>query len=335
MDKKYDVAALGEYLIDVIITSPSDAAAVAMTGNAGGAPVNVLSAVTRLGRTGAYLGKLSRDPFGTYLARVMKENGVDSSGVVYTDDHTTLAIVALDEKGDRSFTFYRENTADVNYSFDEVDLDVVEQSRIFHFGSVSMTSQPSRDATLKTAEYAKKRGVKVSFDPNLRPALWGDIEKARPCIEAGLALADYVKVADEELEYLTGTADPEAGAEILLERYHPELLCVTMGAKGCALFCGEVRCYEPTYDVKTVDTTGSGDAFWGAVLAWLAERECGLAGIDKKTLSELARFANAAGSLCSAKYGAIGAMPDRKSILACMEADHRLILCQGGLYNAV
>ena len=326
MERRFDVTALGECLLDVIVTSGVDDANVKMEGNAGGAPVNVLAALSKLGRSTAYLGKLSHDAFGSFLKNVILQNNIDTSGVAFTDDPTTLAIVALDKNGDRNFSFYREDTADVNYRSDEIDRDVIRSSRIFHFGSVSMTSEPSRTATLEAAREAKRSGVRVSFDPNLRPTLWNDVEDAREFILEGMKLADYLKLSEEELVYVTGSSDYLDAGKKLIGEYGIALLTVTLGPKGCICITEDQDCYEPTYDVHTIDTTGSGDAFWGAFLSKIIEFDCNVEGIDREGLSDIAKFANAAGSLCSTKHGAIGAMVDRESIEKCMAEVPRLII---------
>ena len=324
MTKRFDVVSTGECLIDVLLQGSQQTNAVQMVGNAGGAPVNVLAALTKLGCTAAYLAKLSTDAFGKFLLRIIEKNNINTEGIVYAQDHTTLAMVSLNEKGDRDFSFYRENTADVNYTAQEVNTDVILASKIFHFGSVSMVNDPSRTATLWAARFARDNGVKVSFDPNLRPALWGDVEVARPWIEEGLKLADYVKVSEEELVFLTGKTDFRAGAKELLEKYPIAFLAVTLGADGCACFAGEHSVYEPTYDTKCVDTTGSGDACWGAMLSRLVAMEEQVQTLGEQELRELALFANAAGSLCASRYGAIFAMGTRQEIEACMNEVPRL-----------
>lgn len=325
MTKRFDVVSTGECLIDVLLKTGKESSSVQMTGNAGGAPVNVLAALSRLNCSTSYLGKISRDAFGQYLIRVMQENGIDTSGVVLTDDQTTLAMVSLNEKGDRDFSFYREGTADVNYSKEDVNTDIIRDAKVFHFGSVSMVSEPSRTATLWAAKYAKECGVKVSFDPNLRPVLWKDPENARPWIEEGLAVADYVKVSEEELVYLTGTADNLEGARELLRKYPITFLAVTLGPKGCACFSGDACAYEQTYDTNCIDTTGSGDACWGAILSCLVECSDSGRNLSREALAEIAQFGNAAGALCASKHGAIYSMATKEEILECMRRAPRLV----------
>ena len=324
MTKQFDVVSTGECLIDVLLHEDLETNSVKMIGNAGGAPVNVLVALSHLNRSTAYLGKLSKDAFGKYLLRIIKEHDIDTSGIVFTEDHTTLAMVSLSDAGDRDFTFYRQNTADVNYCEADVNLDVINASKIFHFGSVSMTTEPSRSATLLAAKFARENGVKVSFDPNLRPALWDDVANAKPWIVEGLKLADYVKVSEEELSYLTGTDDHIKGAQMLLAEYNFEYLAVTLGADGYACFANGQYVFEPTYQNKCVDTTGSGDACWGATLSRLIEKDCNISNITKEDLHNIACYANAAGSLCASKHGAIYAMATAQEIEQCIRTAPRL-----------
>lgn len=324
MTKQFDVVSTGECLIDVLMQEDRQNHRMTMVGNAGGAPVNVLVALSHLNHSTAYLGKLSKDAGGAYLLEIIREHGINTRGIVFTDDKTTLAMVSLNAEGDRDFSFYRQNTADVNYCPEEVNLDVIRQGRVFHFGSVSMTTEPSRSATLYGARYAREQGVKVSFDPNLRPVLWDDLDQARHWIREGFQVADYVKVSEEELELLTGKTDILEGARELLEAYHFQFLSVTLGAKGCICFANGTYGYEKTYATNCIDTTGSGDAAWGATLSCLVRLGNRVAHLSREDLREIARFANAAGALCASKHGAIYAMPTLEEIQQCMEKIPRL-----------
>ncbi len=325
MNKYFDVVALGESLVDVLINYKTGDDATKMIGNAGGAPLNVLIALSKLSKETSFLGKVSRDVFGGYLLSTMQDNGVDSSGVVHTDLLTSLAMVHLDDKGNRSFSFYRTNTADINYQQSEIDKSIIDKAKIFHFGSVSMTDEPCRTATIEAAKYAKAKGVKVSFDPNLRLNLWSDKNDALQFICKGLEIADYVKMSDEEVSFITGEEDYKKGAEILLEKYNFELLSVTLGSNGAACYCNNLCCFHNTYDTDCVDTTGSGDASWGATLYKILEVDCNLKSVDENTLSDFVNFANAAGSICASKFGAIKAMPTKEEIYECMNSVPLLI----------
>ncbi|MBC8535807.1 PfkB family carbohydrate kinase [Feifania hominis] len=314
MEKTYDIVALGECLVDFISTAQGEK--LFLEGNPGGAPANVLAAASRLGRHTAFIGKLGDDGFGHFLNRALKQAGVGTGGVVFTKEHpTTLAMVTLDEDGNRDFSFYRERTADVMLRPEEIDWKLIETTRIFHFGSVSMTAEPSRGATLAAAQRAREAGAVVSFDPNLREPLWGSLEQAKESILQGMALADVVKLSGEELVFLTG-GEGEAAMRQLAQQCDTKILTVTLAAQGCLCLAGGAFYESRTYDVKAIDTTGAGDAFWGAFLSRLTG--AGIPG--EQELLQILDFANAAGSLTTTRKGAIPAMPDEEQIRACMRS---------------
>jgi fructokinase len=310
MNKIYDITAVGESLIDVVVKR-DNSGGLSMEGNPGGAPLNAMAAATKLGCSAAFIGKLSTDSFGRLLLDTIRSSGISDEGVVFTNSEpTTLAIVTLDSRGDRSFSFYREHTADVELQSSEINLDLIKRSCILHFGSVSMTCEPSRSATLSAAKFAKENGVLVSYDPNLRERLWDNLGEARMVILEGMELADIVKVSEEELLFLTGTDDITAGAKRLMERYSMKILAVTLGAKGAIVFGNGICSAQPTYDkVKTIDTTGAGDAFWGAFLRCVVKSEKSITELTQEDLESFLDFANAAGSISTTKLGAIPALP--------------------------
>jgi Sugar kinases, ribokinase family len=321
----YDIAAIGESLIDFTPAGKSGLGQDLFSKNPGGAPANVLAMASILGLKTAFIGKVGNDAFGHFLRDTMVGAGIDCRNLVFDDErNTTLAFVTLDEKGDRSFSFYRDGAADVNLSNDEVDLSIAENARIFHFGSVSMTHEKSRCATLEAVKCAKKSGAIISYDPNYRPLLWKDSKKAVEVMGGALELADIVKVSDYEVELLSGREDPA----FFFER-GVKLLIVTRGAKGASAYTPYRSLTLPTYDVKTVDTTGAGDAFYGAFLTTLIS-EChissgkDLVALDEKQLERLLKFSNAAGSLATMGYGAIPAMPRKKEIEACIASEKLL-----------
>lgn len=321
---KYDVSALGECLIDFVGDS-SHPGKLRLEGNAGGAPANVLACLSRLGKKTAFIGKVGADGFGRFLFEELKKAGIDVANMIFTDKHpTTVAVVTLDETGNRSFGFYRERTADVMLDKSETNFSVIGESRVFHFGSVSMTAQPSRGATLSAAEYANAHGVLVSYDPNLRESLWQSLDEAREVILQGMAFADIVKVSGEELEFLTGEADVSAGLELLYERYKPQLIAVTLGAQGCVCRCAAGQVKSLAYDVPCVDTTGAGDSFLGALLYGVLNLGRRLDCIELSELEGLLDFANACGSLTTTRKGAIPAMPALEEIIACMQSTPRV-----------
>ena len=314
----FDITAIGELLIDFTPAGQSERGELLFARIPGGAPANVLAAAAKLGSRTAFLGKVGADAFGSFLRGTLNSLGVCTEGLLANPDvHTTLAFVQLDEHGDRSFSFYRKPGADVTLEFSEVRLDLVDESRVLHFGAVSLTDEPSRTATLETAAYAKRRGKLVSCDPNFRAPLWDSAENAKAQMLRGLALADIVKVSGEELELLTGTSDPERGSA-LLAGYGPSLVFVSLGGDGAFCRRGELTARLPAYDVQTVDTNGAGDSFFGAVLHRLAGKSLGeLRALTREELEDILSYGNAAGSLTTTRRGSIPALPDEAEIEAC------------------
>ncbi|RGB69737.1 MULTISPECIES: carbohydrate kinase family protein [Oscillospiraceae] len=306
----YDLVALGELLIDFAPVGERSYQA-----NAGGAPANVLAALSRLGGRTAFIGMVGEDDFGAMLRADIERAGIDARGLKATREApTTLAFVNLDERGDRSFTFIRNPGADLLLREEDVDLSLIGQAKIFHFGSVSLTGGPARGATLYAARWAKEHGITVSYDPNLRPLLWKGLDEAKEVILSAMGLADILKISEEELLFLTGTSDFEAGSQ-LLSGWGPKIVFVTLGAQGCFYRypggCGTL----PTFAVKAVDTTGAGDAFFGGVLSKISatgfENVCGY---SREAFEEVVRFGNGVGSYVTTRKGAIPAMPDLATV---------------------
>jgi fructokinase len=314
---KADIVALGECLIDFLLTESADKSKLLLEGRAGGAPANVLAMAAKLGSSAAFIGKVGRDAFGDYLLRCIGQSGVHTGAMVRGGEPTTLAMVALDEKGNRSFSFYRSQTADVMLHQREVDMEWIEGCRIFHFGSVSMTASPAKETTLAAAGRAKSKGARLSFDPNYRPPLWADAQTALLAMRQGLELADYVKLSDDEAVMLAGERDPEKAAAALAERYGFRFLAVTLGPAGCIGVSRAARVLLPTYDVTTVDTTGAGDAFWGAVLHRLLRADKGA--LRETAVADILAFGNAAGALATTRHGAIAAQPTEEEINCCIK----------------
>lgn len=312
-----DLAAIGELLIDFTPSGKSDQGNPLFGCNPGGAPANVLAAITRLGGTGAFIGKVGSDTFGSFLSDTLKNNGIDDKGLMFDPKvNTTLAFVHLSETGDRSFSFYRDPGADMMLSFEDVDKDIIKNARAFHFGSVSMTHEPSRTATLESASCARAMGKTVSYDPNLRPALWNSLDEAKEVILKGMEFADILKISEEELTFLTGETDLEKGADHLADLYSGRILLVTLGSEGC--FFGMDGRYDrlSTYDVKTIDTTGAGDAFLGGFLFKIKPYFGRLQELTFEELHDAVDFANAVGSLATTRKGAIPAMPRLEEVMA-------------------
>lgn len=304
-----EVIALGELLIDFTPAGKSEKANQLFETNPGGAPANVLAALARLGKKTAFIGKVGADQFGRYLHDVLTGLGIDTAGLRMTEEaRTTLAFVHLAADGDRSFSFYRDPGADVLLRADEIDPDLFQRARFFHFGSNSLTAEPARSATRKAIELAKAHQLAISFDPNIRFPLWREPQLIKEQIAACLAHVDYLKLSREELAYLTDCSDLDAGTLALYKTYGIRLIFVTLGAEGCYYRMGEQVGVQAGYRVETVDTTGAGDAFCGAVLYQLL----GLpdpAACTMEQLAEIVAFANAAGALSTTQKGAIPAMP--------------------------
>lgn len=308
-----DITAVGEILIDLTQCGVNDQGIPVFAANPGGAPANLAVAAARLGASTAYIGKVGADSFGTFLRNTLVENRVDVSGMV-TDaaSHTTLAVVALDKAGERTFSFYRDPSADVNLRADEIDPEQLKNTRFLHFGSVSLTTEPARSATLHAAQTAKAMGAIISYDPNYRPSLWPDERTAVERMLEPLGLVDVLKVSDEELPLLTGTSDPEAGAQILADQ-GIRLVLVTLGANGaCYRFDGHTG-HVPGVKCVVGDTNGAGDTFFGAALAQLAQ----LPDLDALTVPRLEAIvaaANKAASITTSRHGAIPAMPTQEEV---------------------
>ena len=302
-----DVTAIGEILIDLTQTGVNAAGVPQFSANPGGAPANVAVAAARLGAESAFWGKVGDDGFGAYLRRVLADNGVDQTGLRTGSRPTTMAVVSVDETGERSFRFLRG--ADRDICPEEVDEDAVFKTKILHFGSVSLTAGMSRSATIFAARTAHRNGGLVSYDPNYRPALWANQAEAAEWMTIPLPLVDIIKLSEEELPLLTGTTDLEEGTRILEER-GLSLIMVTLGGEG--VFCrwkGE-GWHQPGIPVKVADTNGAGDTFLGAVLSRLCARgEKPLEGLTRAELKDVLAFANRAAAFTCSRSGAIPAMP--------------------------
>ncbi len=317
MSKKYDVVALGELLMDFTENGVSPQGNTLFEANPGGAPCNVLAMLQKLGRRTAFVGKVGDDMFGRTLRAVAEGAGIDMRGLlVDRDARTTLAFVKTLPGGDRDFSFYRNPGADMALRAGELPLELIESARIFHFGTLSMTHPGVREATVCAVEAAKAAGALISFDPNLRPPLWRSDDEARACIAWGLSHADVVKIADNELEFMTGETDFDAGAAALYAG-HPNirLLNVTAGPDGSHAYYEGRHVYVPGVTLGgTVETTGAGDTFCACVLHHVLDR--GVDGLTDADLASMLRFANAAAYLVTTKKGAIRSMPERAEVEA-------------------
>ena len=313
--KRFDVTALGELLIDFTENGRSGQGNALFEANPGGAPCNVLAMLKKLGRSCAFVGKVGDDMFGHLLRDVAAEAGICMDHLVFDKDvRTTLAFVKTFENGDRDFSFYRNPGADMMLTEDELPLDVIADSRIFHFGTLSMTHEGVRRATCKAIDHAKAGGAVISFDPNLRPPLWDSLEEAKAQIAYGLARCDVLKIADNELEFMTGETDFDKGAAILRGKYpNIRLFNVTAGAEGSYSYYGDERVFVPACKLGgTIETTGAGDTFCASVLNFVLAH--GLDGLTVDDLTQMLRFANTAAYLVTTRKGAIRSMPERDEV---------------------
>lgn len=308
----FDVTALGELLIDFTPAGISTQGNICFERNPGGAPANVLACISKLGGKTAFIGKVGNDMFGHYLAGILKQYNIDTTGLKFsTQANTTLAFVQLDQTGDRSFSFYRNPGADTMLDPSEIDYKLIRDSRVFHLGSLSLTDEPSRSATLAALKSAKENACIISYDPNLRPALWKSLQQASEEICSVLGFADILKISEEELEFITGKTDLKKGSFELYDRYGIQVILVTRGAKGCYFRLKEETGSAPAFTGHAVvDTTGAGDAFLGGFLfSFLSQGTGRLDELDRTTLEQTVLFSNAVACLCTTRKGAIPAMP--------------------------
>jgi fructokinase len=308
-----DFITFGELLIDFTPSGEQGGQKLFMQ-NAGGAVANVVVAMKNFGISSAFTGMVGNDAFGHYLKDIMKSKGVDTSGLVMSDIYnTTLAFVHLFPNGDRDFSFYRKPGADIMYSSDMINEEAIRQARIFHFGSLSLTDEPARSATLKMLEIAKDAGLVVSYDPNYRAPLWSDEETAKEMMLGGMKYADILKISDNEIDFLFGKMPYEEAARMLLDR-GIKLVFITMGSEG-AIYANAagVGKAEP-FAAKAVDATGAGDCFTGGVLSQFLKSGKTLEALTLDDIAGFARFANAAASICVEGKGGIPSMPSLDSV---------------------
>lgn len=312
--KSYDVTALGELLIDFTENGQSGQGNPLFEANPGGAPCNVLAMLSKLGHKTAFIGKVGKDFFGEQLKNAIREVGIDASYLKMDEQvHTTLALVHTYPDGDRDFSFYRNPGADMMLTKDEIPEDLLGDTKIFHFGTLSMTHEGVREATKKAIRIAEESGALLSFDPNLRPPLWTSLEDAREQVFYGLAHCQILKISDNEIQWLTGEEDYSAGVEWINGRYQIPLVLVSMGKQGSrAYYKGGMVEAKPFLREDTIETTGAGDTFCGCVLHYVAEH--GLGYLSAENLKEMLLFANAAASIVTTRKGALRVMPTKAEI---------------------
>lgn len=311
--REFDVVALGELLVDFSNKGMSENGNYIFEANPGGAPCNVLSMLQKLDKSTAFIGKVGQDFLGDFLCRVLQEQGIDVANLSRDPKvPTTLAFVSNTPDGDRSFSFYRNPGADMMLRKKDVDCSILENAKIFHFGTLSMTDDEIAKVTKSMVSLAKEKGLMISFDPNLRPPLWADLEQAKVMMDYGMRECDILKISDNEVEFITGMKLEDGILEIR-KKYQPKLLCVTMGKEGSVALYKDmvVRC-DAFLQNHTVDTTGAGDTFMACVLNAVLEN--GLDCFEEKSLKDMLLFANAAASIITTRTGALKVMPKREEV---------------------
>lgn len=314
-NKKYDVVALGELLIDFTENGLSEQGNPLLEANPGGAPCNVLSMLQKLGDKTAFIGKVGNDGFGHLLTKAVQEQGINTTGLVYDNDvHTTLALVLKKENGDRDFAFYRNPGADMNLKEEEVDESLIASSSIFHFGTLSLTDESVKNATQKAVKVAKENGLTITFDPNLREPLWRSLEEAHEQVAWGLQQADVVKISDNEITWFTGMDNYDEGIAFLQKEYpNLKLICLSMGGDGSKAVYRDIHVAYPAFlQEATIETTGAGDTFCACMIHTVLEN--GIDHLDEEKLKEMLKFANAAASLVTTKKGALRVMPTKEEV---------------------
>jgi fructokinase len=312
--KQFDVTALGELLIDFTENGLSNQGNYLLEANPGGAVCNVLAMLTKLGKKTAYIGKVGDDFLGRHLKEVVETVGIDTRNLLLDDQvHTTLAFVHTYPDGDRDFSFYRNPGADMNLRAEEVNEELIAQSKVFHFGSLSMTHPGVREATKKALRIAKEQGCLISYDPNLRPPLWNTLKEAKEQIAFGMTQCDIMKISDNEIQWFTGEEDFDAGIRILQDTYHIPLILLSMGRDGSRAYYRDLRVEAaPFLQKNTIETTGAGDTFCACVINYVLEH--GLEDLREEDLHEMLRYANAAASLITTRKGALRVMPQPEDV---------------------
>ena len=314
----YDVVALGELLIDLTQNGLSAQGNPTLEANPGGAPCNVLALLSKLGHKTAFIGKVGQDGFGDQLEAALVETGISVEGLCRDKAvHTTLAVVHTFADGDRDFSFYRNPGADMRLTTEEVNMELIRQANIFHFGTLSMTDEPVRSATYAAIAEAEKAGILRSFDPNLRPPLWRTLEEAKEQVLYGLAHCDILKISDNEIQWLTGLEDFDAGIRWIQERFPQiRLILLSMGRDGSRAYTGETMAQADGFTVSTIETTGAGDTFFGGILHHVLK--WGLRDYTQDELTQMLTFANAAAAIVTTRKGALRVMPEEAEIQALM-----------------
>jgi fructokinase len=311
-----DIVCLGEALIDMVATVPGLNLVQSPSFNkaAGGAPTNVAAGCALLGGNAGLIAKVGQDSFGEYLRQTLWDAGVDLESFLVTPDYATqLAFVARDERGVPDFAFHVKIAADQALHPDDLDPAYIASGQIFHFGTITLIHEPARSATLHALEIAEDAGLLISLDPNLRAPLWPSLDMALDVMLEVVQRCDLLKVSEEEMRFLTGREDLESGIQALYE-LGPELVAVTRGPWGAAVYNGHEVLELPAYRVPAIDTTGCGDAFVAATLVHLVETSADIADLGREELEDIFSFASAAAAITATAEGAIPALPGREEV---------------------
>ncbi len=311
-----DVVALGELLIDFATQHVDADGYPTMAAHPGGAPANFLAALSRFGAKTALLGKVGTDAFGKMLVDTLNKAGIETRGIVSDDRYfTTLAFVTFDAHGDREFSFSRKPGADTCLTFEELDLRLIDEAKVFHFGTLSLTDEPAREATVRAVAYAREKGKLITYDPNLRKPLWKNLEEAKRQLIWGLSQADVVKISDEEVEFLFGLG-VEEGAQYILDHFPVKLVFVTCGADGCFFKNAVAQGKAPSLsDIHVIDTTGAGDIFGGSAVWKLLQMNTAPEALNEAQMREIVAFACTSAGLSTTRSGGISSVPQYREVL--------------------
>ena len=308
--KRYDAVALGELLIDFTNEGSGTMGNPLFEANPGGAPCNVLSMLSKLHRKTAFIGRVGNDMFGRQLKETLDLVNIDPVGLSFDDKvRTTLAFVSMTKDNDREFSFYRDPGADMMLSKEDVPISLLKDTRLFHFGTLSMSSSLSKEATTTAVSHAREAGALISFDPNIRQALWEDKEMLRSAITYGLSVSDILKFSDDEIVWYTGEEDIDKAAEALKKETGAKLILLTLGKNGSVAYYNDSRVFSKAITCdEVIDATGAGDCFFGCCLDIVLEY--GIDGLDDDRLLRMLSFANKAASIVITRKGALLSMPD-------------------------
>ncbi len=314
MGKTFDIIALGELLVDFTYAGTSENGMTLFEQNPGGAPANMLTAASHMKRKTGFIGKVGTDMHGVFLKQTLDREGINTDGLVMDDQvFTTLAFVGIGAGGEREFSFARKPGADTLLRPEELNRDLLRDCRIFHVGSLSLTNEPARSATIEALRLASDAGAMISYDPNYRASLWCDHETAKKEISSLIPYTDIMKVSDEESYLITGEPDYKKAAKQILEQ-GPKVLAITLGSDGVYTATREGGCHVPAFPVQAIDTTGAGDCFWGGFLSGYLGSGKTPDELQTTDLAQFARFGNGAAALCVQKRGGIPSIPFAQAV---------------------